>query len=129
MAIPKQDKLDQALHKDCGDRWALRVNDPCNATKFDQMITLLGEISNGGGGGSGVNQILMRHPFSVASGQENTWVNVPVVGISLFADVTVFDSADYEELFIDIRLRDNATLLDIRSRKPETFTIHIEGYA
>ena len=38
MRLTGQDKLNEALHNDaCDDKWTLRVNDPCNATKLDQI--------------------------------------------------------------------------------------------
>jgi hypothetical protein len=37
-----QDKFNQALHDDgCDGKWTLRVNDPCNATKLDQIKTAI----------------------------------------------------------------------------------------
>jgi hypothetical protein len=50
MRLTGQDKLNEALHNDtCDDKWTLRVNDPCNATKLDQIKTA---IENQAGGGS-----------------------------------------------------------------------------
>lgn len=37
-----QGKLNEALHNDsCDDKWTLRVNDPCNATKLDEIKTAI----------------------------------------------------------------------------------------
>jgi hypothetical protein len=117
----------EAYTEDCNGKTARLVSDECNGAKLDQMITLLGNMNGGGGGG--VSQILSRVPFTVASGQENTWLSVPVIGMSLIADVNVFDASDYEELFIDIRLLNNSSELEIRSKKSLTYTVHVEGYA
>jgi len=124
-----QDKLNRALHDTtCDGEWTLRVNDPCNATKLDAIVTAIEGLSFGGGSGAG-DQLLSRIPITISLAQINNWVSVPLGGISLVADVTVFDSSDYEELFLDIRLLNNCSELEIRSKKPETFTIHVEGYA
>lgn len=38
-----QDKLNEALHQElCDSKWALRVNDPCNAEKLDAIVEALG---------------------------------------------------------------------------------------
>lgn len=44
-----QDKLNQALHDtSCDGKWTLRVNDPCNATKLDEIKTAIENQASGG---------------------------------------------------------------------------------
>lgn len=47
-----QDKLNQALHNDsCDGKWTLRVNDPCNATKLDDLIEAIQNLNLSGSSG------------------------------------------------------------------------------
>jgi hypothetical protein len=70
-------------------------------------------------------QILEKIAVSVLA---NTWTLVPLADITMVADITVFDSAGSEEVHIDYRLISAGTQVEIRSKKINTFTVHVEGY-
>lgn len=43
MRLTGQDKFNEALHQElCDNKWALRVNDPCNGEKLDALISASG---------------------------------------------------------------------------------------
>lgn len=56
----------------------------------------------------------------------NTWTNVPLSSITTVYDVEVFDQSNMEKLFIDVRIV-GTNVVEIRSRKLYTYTVHIEG--
>jgi hypothetical protein len=56
----------------------------------------------------------------------NTWVTVPVTLLRKVSDVQVFDQANMEKLEVDVRIIGD-TLVEIKSKKNYTYTIHIEG--
>lgn len=58
----------------------------------------------------------------------NIWTPVPTTTINKIADVTIFDDLNKEEINIDWRLVGSGTAVEIRSKKANTYTVHIEGY-
>jgi hypothetical protein len=58
----------------------------------------------------------------------NTWTLVPLTDINLIADVTILDDTNQEKLNIDWRIVSAGTAVEIRSKKVNTYTVHVEGY-
>lgn len=58
----------------------------------------------------------------------NVWTSVPLTDINLIADVSILDDTDQEKLNIDWRIVSAGTQVEIRSKKVNTYTVHVEGY-
>lgn len=56
----------------------------------------------------------------------NVWTNVPLGSITTVYDVEVFDQSNMEKLLIDVRIV-GANVVEIRSSKLYTYTVHVEG--
>lgn len=56
----------------------------------------------------------------------NVWTNVPLGLITTVYDVEVFDQSNMEKLLIDVRIV-GANVVEIRSTKLYTYTVHVEG--
>jgi len=78
----------------------------------------------GGGGGAGGSLVLQKVSFSITALQINTWVQVPLTGVTTVADIQVFDAADLNQLFVDWRVS-SGNVVEIRSNVATTYTIHV----
>lgn len=69
-----------------------------------------------------------RLEISAISVLANVWTPVPTVNINKVADVEIMNNANNEKIDLEWRLVSGGSGVEIRSKKANTYTVHIEGY-
>ena len=70
-------------------------------------------------------QLLDVVPITVLA---NAWTSIPLVKVNKVADVQVFNAAYTDKVDIEWRLVSAGAGVEIRSKKANTYTVHVEGY-
>lgn len=68
-----------------------------------------------------------RIPFTITALQVDNWVTVPTDPAFKILSVEVYDDTNKERIFVEYRLMAE-NLLEIFSKKAQTYTVHIIGF-